>query len=186
MFGCWLLRLAKETEFKPDCLRQSGPLPDIGVEVFANEHESNFHFDAGMTKNDEANTTRFDLISMLKSKGDTVYDVDSKFILGPETEFELSVAESVSEGDWKGTVALEDSGVTVGLQLYVEGNEELIMDFYAGEWNQEESALASFYGSYSYSYSYSYDYSEHPRPIVNFMWKHHTDDIFCSTFLDMH
>ena len=130
--------------------------------------------------NDEANTTRFDLMSMLKSKGATVYDVDSKFILGPETEVELSVAESVSEGDWKGTVALEDSGVTVGLQLYVEGNEELIMDFYAGEWNQEESALASFYGSYSYSYSYSYDYSEHPRPIVNFMWKHHTDDIFCS------
>ena len=32
LFGCWLLRLAKETEFKPDCLRQSGPLwPVVAV-----------------------------------------------------------------------------------------------------------------------------------------------------------
>ncbi len=32
LFGCRLLRLAKETEFKSDCLRQSGPLwPVVAV-----------------------------------------------------------------------------------------------------------------------------------------------------------
>ena len=49
--------------------------PDIGVEVFANEHESDFHFDAGIGIDADGDTYGFEVTSMLKTDGAKAFDV---------------------------------------------------------------------------------------------------------------